>query len=97
MVSKRGSHWLRVSRVSPWVLSIFWQAKSATASSRNWRIRVRQAGKSSRQARNFASTESVLARAAGKKPNTRSAQRTKRGIFIKRDVGCHLGGGGQAS
>jgi hypothetical protein len=97
MVSKRGSHWVRVSWVSPWVLSIFWHAKSATASARNWRIRVRQVGKSSRQVRNFASTEPALARPAGKRPSTRSAQRTKRCTFIKRDWVWTLGGVRQAS
>ena len=97
MVSSRGSHAVRVSWVSPRVLSIFWHAKSATASSRNWRIRMRQAGKSSRHVRSFASTEPALARPAGTKPSTPSAQHTKRWTFIKRDVVWTLGGVRQAS
>src|SRR5437773_7850903 len=67
------------------------------ASSRNWRIRVRQAGKSSRHVRSFANTEPALARPAGDKSSTRSAQRTKRWTFIKRDVVWTLGGVRQAS
>src|SRR5712691_7288820 len=92
MVSISGSHWARVSCESPLLLRIFWHASRPEASARNRLMRALQAGNSSRQARNLAKVEPLLAPPAGESLSTRSAQVNKRCTFMKRALVRTVGG-----
>src|SRR5712692_4557736 len=92
MVSISGSQWARLSCESPLLLRIFGHARRPAASARNRLMRALQAGNSSRQARNLAKVEPVLAPPAGESLSTQSAQVNKRCTFMKRALVWTLGG-----
>src|SRR5712692_4451657 len=92
MVSISGSQWARLSCESPLLLRIFGHARRPAAAARNRLMRALQAGNSSRQARNLAQVEPLLAPPAGECLSTRSAQVHKRCTCMKRALVRTVGG-----